>query len=114
MVVLYNAVFVLTVHATSASESGSSGISVTSVSDLNRKILCPVFDTMFWILMGVSIIMIMWAAFTYVRAQDDSTKVSQATKTITYAVVGIVVALVAKSVPNLVGTIFNVQGVNAC
>jgi hypothetical protein len=95
---LANVVMLSTVNA-----AGITG--VTSVDTLNSVVLCPIFEGLFDIFMVVSVIMILWAAFTYMRAQDDAEKVTQATKTITYAAVGIVVALVAKVFPEIVSSI---------
>jgi len=63
-------------------------------------------DWMFWVLMAVSVIMVMWAAYTYLTAGDDTEQVHRATKTLTYAAVAILVALIAKGFPYLVATIF--------
>ena len=94
---LANAFMLSTAHAQ---------VTIGSVGDLNSKILCPIFDNLFSIFMVVSVLMILWAAFTYMRAQDDAEKVTQATKTITYAAVGIIVALIAKSFPDIIATVF--------
>jgi hypothetical protein len=61
---------------------------------------------MFWILISLSVIMIMWAAYLYVTAGDDTEKVKRATKTITYAAVAIVVALLAEGFPVLISSMF--------
>ena len=59
--------------------------------------------------------MVFWGSFTYMRAQDDAEKVSEASKTLTYAAVGIVVALCAKAFPIVIGGIFpSVGGITSC
>ena len=87
---------------------------LNSVSDITSKVLCPVFDVMFWVILSVSTLFILWGAFTYMRAQDDAEKVTEATKTITYAALGILVALCAKAAPDVIGSVFNVQGLTSC
>ena len=81
----------------------------TIVTDVNNlgDVFCPVVDWMFWVLLAVSVIMVIWAAYTYLIAEDDTEKVHRATKTLTYAAVAIVVALIAKGFPDLVQTIFS-------
>jgi uncharacterized membrane protein YidH (DUF202 family) len=77
----------------------------TTESALNSKVLCPIVDAMFDILIVVTIIMVMWAAWTYLTAGDDTEKVHRATKTLTYAAVAVVVAILAKGFPFLVDSI---------
>ena len=60
---------------------------------------------MFWILITLSTIIVLYAAFMYMTSQGDEAKVSTATKTITYAAVAIVVALLAKGFPVIVASI---------
>ena len=107
--ILVNAALLFTAHAQ------TQGINVTNVDTLRSNVLCPIFDAAFWILMGVSILMVFWASFTYMRAQDDAEKVSEASKTLTYAAVGIVVALCAKAFPIVISGIFpSVGGITSC
>lgn len=55
-------------------------------------------------LMAISVIVILYAGFQYMTAGGNEEKVSDATKTLTYAIVGIVVGLLAFSVgPILTG-----------
>jgi hypothetical protein len=67
---------------------------------------------MFWILISLAIIMIFWAAYIYLTAGDDTEKVHKATKTITYAAVAVIVALLAKGFPTLVTSIFSTSTVS--
>jgi hypothetical protein len=108
--VLGNALFFFTAYA----QTTAQGIQISNVSQINTSILCPIFNAIFSVLMVVSIIMILWGGFTYMRAQDDAEKVHRATLTITYAVVGIVVALCAKAAPNVIGSIFSVTSLTSC
>ena len=58
-----------------------------------------VTDWIFYIIIiGVGI-MILYAAFLYLLAQGDSTSVSKANKLITYAIIGLVIALLARAIP---------------
>jgi hypothetical protein len=84
----------------------SSPTLVTNAGDLDAKLFCPIIDIMFWVLISVSIIMVLWAAFLYVTAEGEAEKPSQARKMVLYAAIGIVIALLAKGVPSLVADLF--------
>lgn len=87
---------------------------VTSVNELAVNFWCPIIGIFFWVVISLSVIMALWAAFTYVTASDDTEKTGKARKILTYAVIGIVVALVAGGFPALVGSVFNVTGLYVC
>ena len=97
---LLGGVLAMTAYAQSAPTIANN------VSDLGGDLFCPIINWMFFILLGVAVIMIMWAAYLYVTAGDDTEKVHRATKTITYAAVAIIVALLAKGFPLLIGSVF--------
>jgi hypothetical protein len=68
---------------------------------------------MFWVLIAVSVIMVMWAAYLFVTARDDAEQVTEAKKTRFYAAFGILAGLIAKGFPVLVGSIFG-QSISGC
>ena len=74
---------------------------------LGPNFFCPIINVMFWVLIFMSVIMVFWAAFNYLMAGDDTERVHKATKTLTYAAVAVVVALLAKGFPFLIGSIFS-------
>jgi len=78
--------------------------------------ICNVFNVMFGILISVSIIMILWAAYLYVTARDDAEQITSAKKSIFYAALGIIAALLAKGFPLIVASVFpnGAQGVQGC
>lgn len=76
--------------------------------------ICDVFTWMFWILLSVSVIMILWAAYLFVTAQDDASQVTEAKDAMLYAAVGIVVALLARGFPLVIGGVFGAQGLQGC
>ena len=75
----------------------------------NRLIgaFCKIANYLFTIAMVVGIGAALWAAFQYMTAGGDTSKVSGAHKTLTYAAVGIAVALLAGSVPGLVASLLD-------
>src|ERR1700722_1916314 len=97
---------VLPFFAMTAYAQISTGIPPISDADAFHGIICNVFNDMFWVLMSVSIIMIMWAAYLYVTAGDNSEQPSEAKMAILYAIIGIVAALIAKGAPTLVASVF--------
>ena len=60
--------------------------------------ICNVFNAMFGVLIFVSVIMVMWAAYLYVTARDDAEQVTEAKKALFYAALGIVAALLATGI----------------
>ena len=80
-----------------------------------RSELCNVFGIMFEVLIAVSVIMVLWAAYLYATAGDDMEQVSHAKQAIFYAAIGIIVAFLANGFPLLVGSIFpGVAGIQGC
>ena len=83
----------------------------SQVTDL----FCNATLWMFWGLIVVSIAMFLVGGYIYATSAGEAEKVGQATKTLTYAAIGIVVAIVAKGVPLLVGSFLGTsQGLNVC
>jgi hypothetical protein len=99
---------------TSLTLAQTNGIQINSVSDIGSKVLCPIFNTLFWISIIIASIMIVYASFVYATAEDDAKKVSKGHHILIYAAVGVAVALIAKSAPNVVGSIFGVTGLTGC
>jgi hypothetical protein len=85
---------------------------ITDTAGVHSQI-CNVFTWMFWVLIAVSVIMVMWAAYLFVTARDDAEQVTEAKKTIFYAAFGILAGLIAKGFPVLVGSIFG-QSISGC
>jgi chromate transport protein ChrA len=90
----------------------SQAILITSGMAL-RGVLCNIFNLIFWVLIAVSTVIVLLGAFMYTTAQGDSEKVSKATKMITYAAIGIVVALFAQKVPTITAHFFGATA-DAC
>lgn len=67
--------------------------------------MCNIVWWFFWMILAISLIMLLYAAFQYVTARDDVEKTSRARKTITYAAIGIAVAFIAAGFPNIIATV---------
>ncbi len=90
---------------------------VTDQADL-AKLMCNIVSWFFWIVIVISVIMILYAAYTYVTAASDQEKTSKARRTLTYAAVGIAVAVIAAGFPAIVSSIIpnepNVSLMDTC
>ena len=79
---------------------------LTNETQLGSSLFCPIIDAMFYVLVFIAVVMVIWAAYLYLTAGDDTEQVHKATKTMTYAAVALVVGLVAFGFPSLVSSIF--------
>lgn len=83
----------------------SGGVPVANVGALSGLLqtLARFFGTL---IMAIAVFMILYAAFKFITAGDNEDSVGQARTMLTYGVIGIVVALIAFSIPSLVASIF--------
>ncbi len=87
-----------------------------TVSTITQSI-CNVIGWVFFGFVVLSVIMVLVAAFKYLTAAGDPEKVKSASHTLLYAAVAIVVALLARALPGLVGSVTgltNTTGFNTC
>lgn len=77
-------------------------------------ILCAVFGWIFWILMLLAIIFVVFAAFRYLTAGGEPEKIKKANYSLIYAVVAIVIALLARSLPSIIGNFMGAGTVAVC
>ncbi|MGC9598847.1 MAG: hypothetical protein ABSE18_00465 [Minisyncoccia bacterium] len=84
---------------------------ITSTADITT-LLCDVLNWVYWGLIVVGIMMLLMGGYRYATSAGDPEGVSKANKTLLYAVIAIVVALVAKGVPFIIGSIFSVPSSN--
>ncbi len=73
--------------------------------------LCAITNWLFYFLILLAVIFIIWAAFKYLTAAGDPEKVKSASHALLYAAIAIVVGILAKAVPSLVGSIIGQGGV---
>lgn len=108
--IVVSSVLVAPVHAVEYLPGVNLG--TTGVKGFILNVLCQIAVWMFWILIALSIVYVLVAAYKYLTSSGDSEKVSSAGKTIIYAAVAIVVALIAKGFPLIVITLFPTTGIN--
>lgn len=79
---------------------------------------CTLFYWLFVALIFAAVVFILWSAFDYLTAGGDGKKVNEAGKKLLYAVIAVVVALVANEVPwlaaNLSGMDLTVSDLPSC
>ncbi len=97
--------------------AGSTGV-IGTIGDI-ATLFCGIINWIFWGLIVVAIVMFLLGGYRYATSGGDPEKVHGATKSLTFAVIGIVVALVAAGVPYLVGSFlqgssFQTNSVSAC
>ena len=73
------------------------------------KLLCGLLGWMFWALIVFAIAMFLWGGFSYARAGDKPEQVSKANHILLYAAIAVVVALLANTIPIVIGNLFGVQ-----
>ena len=76
------------------------------VDELMINVGCQIVNALFYLALIVGIIMAIVAAYKYLTSGGDTTKVSEAHRTLTYAAVGIGVAILAGSLPLVVWSLF--------
>lgn len=88
-----------------SAEDGANAARSDEQKDVDANTLFKdVTNTLLYIIGGVSVIMIVFGGFRYIISNGDSNQVTSAKNTILYAVVGLIVALVAYAIVNFVLT----------
>lgn len=77
-------------------------------------LLCTVAGWAFVFLVILAVIFVLYAAFLYLTAAGDDSKIKQAGSILIYAAVAIAVALFAKGFPQLIGGILGGGTINGC
>jgi hypothetical protein len=79
--------------------------SVTGILSLFRTLT----DWAFTILIALSVVFVLYAAFLYLTAGGEQEKVKKANYIILYAAISIAIAVLAKAVPGIVASILGVS-----
>jgi hypothetical protein len=88
----------------SAPITAPSNINNISQITSSSGILCIIINWIFWLLIVLTIVFVLVAAFKYLTAGGDPEKVKSAGATLLYAAVAVVVALIAKGLPLIVSS----------
>lgn len=90
--------------SSSGSSSGSSEVCGAAKTDDATKIVRSVINTVLYVLAFIAVIMIIIGGIRYTTSNGDSGSIKSAKDTIMYAVIGLVVAIMAFAIVNFVIT----------
>lgn len=79
-------------------------VNISTDEQLSSVIICGVAVAMFWVLLALTTVLVIIAAYRYLTSAGDPEKVRNATRTLTYAAVAVIVALLAKSFAPIVSS----------
>ncbi|GEM_PF-4228908 len=82
------------------------GVVTPTIQGFVQGFLCQIAVWMFYILIGLSVIYVIWAAYRYLTSAGEEEKIRTANRTLTYAAIAIAVALVAKAFPLIIVSVF--------
>ena len=78
------------------------------------QLFCTIFAWAFWFLIVLAVIFIIVAAFKYLTASGDPEKVKSAGTMLIYTAVAIVVALLARAIPLVIGSFLGAGNLTSC
>lgn len=79
-----------------------------------QSLACILVDWIFWGLLILAVVFALISAYRYATSSGDPEKVHSAGRTLLFAVVAIVVALLAGGLPSLIGSFFYVPYLSGC
>ncbi len=93
----------------SASAQVSEGINTATTSEMKGKsidgdkgLIKTVVNVLLWAVGILSVIMIIFSGLRYITSAGDASKTKSAQSTLTYSVVGLIVAILAYAIVNMV------------
>ena len=93
----------------SASAQVSDGINTATTSEMKGKsidgdkgLIKTVVNVLLWAVGILSVIMIIFSGFRYITSAGDASKTKSAQSALTYSVVGLIVAIMAYAIVNMV------------
>ena len=93
----------------SASAQVSEGINTATTSEMKGKsidgdngLIKTVVNVLLWVVGILSVIMIIFSGLRYITSAGDASKTKSAQSTLTYSVVGLIVAIMAYAIVNMV------------
>lgn len=91
-----------------ASAQVSSGINAATTSEMQGKsvnnTVGSIVNILLWVVGILSVTMIVWSGFKYITSAGDTSKLASAKSTLIYAVVGLIIAIMAYAIVNFVRT----------
>ena len=106
----------LSVASSNAFAQVSSGINAATTDEMKNKqidgsngVIRIVSNILIWVVGIVAVIMIVWSGFKYITAAGDSGKIASAKSSLIYAIVGLIIAILAYAIVNFVMERLNVS-----
>ena len=97
-----------------ASAQVSSGINAATTSEMQGKsvnnTVGSIVNVLLWVVGILSVTMIVWSGFKYITSAGDTSKLASAKSTLIYAVVGLIIAIMAYAIVNFVRTEVTLTG----
>lgn len=86
--------------------TGNAPAPYTNINQItgNAGIICTIINWIFWLLIVLTVIFVLRAAFSYLTAAGDPEKVKGAGTMLLYAAIAVVVALIAKGFPLIISS----------
>lgn len=88
-------------------------VNIVKFTDISG-IFCTIMGWVFTILILLSVLFILWAAYTYMRSAGDEEKVKDANHQLFYAAIAIIVAIISRGIPFIIATMFNADLGEGC
>ena len=94
--------------APDASAQVTSGINAATTGEMRGKsvdnTVGSIVNVLLWVVGILSVAMIAWSGFKYITSAGDTSKLASAKSTLIYAVVGLIIAIMAYAIVNFVRT----------
>lgn len=106
----------LSVVSNNAYAQVSSGINAATTNEMKNKqidgangVIRVISNILIWVVGIVAVIMIVWSGLKYMTAAGDSSKLASAKSSLIYAIVGLIVAIMAYAIVNFIMDRLNVS-----
>lgn len=106
----------LSVVSNNAYAQVSSGINAATTNEMKNKqidgangVIRVISNILIWVVGIVAVIMIVWSGIKYMTAAGDSSKLASAKSSLIYAIVGLIVAIMAYAIVNFIMDRLNVS-----
>lgn len=91
---------------TNVSAQVDSGIKAATTSEMEGRsvdsTIGSIVDVLMWVVGILSVVMITWSGFRYITSAGDTSKLASAKNTLIYAVVGLIIAIMAYAIVTFV------------
>lgn len=86
----------------------SSGINAATTNEMRGRsvnnTIGSIVNVLLWVVGILSVTMIVWSGFKYITSAGDTSKLASAKSTLIYAIVGLIIAIMAYAIVNFVLT----------